>query len=216
MARLPQVGGDSGNWGEVLNDFLSQSHNGDGSLKSNAVLARLAAGTGITITHNPGADTVTLSSTSGTPGADGADGREIELQKGLTHLQWRYVGVATWTDLIALTDITGPQGIQGVQGLQGVQGDPGAQGLPGAQGDPGAQGTQGIQGIQGPKGDPGDPATVISQAEAEAGVATTARAVSAVSLKRDITYQMNQKFVVLNANDPAGTDPNVIYFRKTV
>lgn len=37
MARLPIPGGDIGNWGEILNDFLSQTHNSDGSLKNNAV-----------------------------------------------------------------------------------------------------------------------------------------------------------------------------------
>lgn len=37
MARLPQPGSDRGVWGEVLNDFLSQSHNVDGSLKDNIV-----------------------------------------------------------------------------------------------------------------------------------------------------------------------------------
>lgn len=33
MARLPQVGGDEGTWGQILNDFLSQAHTTDGSLK---------------------------------------------------------------------------------------------------------------------------------------------------------------------------------------
>jgi len=33
MARLPQPGGDKGNWGDILNDYLSASHNSDGSLK---------------------------------------------------------------------------------------------------------------------------------------------------------------------------------------
>lgn len=33
MARLPQPGGDQGTWGEVLNDFLGEVHNSDGSLK---------------------------------------------------------------------------------------------------------------------------------------------------------------------------------------
>ncbi|MBN9202035.1 MAG: SGNH/GDSL hydrolase family protein [Microbacterium chocolatum] len=33
MARLPEVGGDKGNWGDILNDYLSQAHAGDGSLK---------------------------------------------------------------------------------------------------------------------------------------------------------------------------------------
>ena len=33
MARLPQPGKDSGTWGDILNDFLTQAHNVDGSLK---------------------------------------------------------------------------------------------------------------------------------------------------------------------------------------
>lgn len=37
MARLPNVGGDDGTWGDVLNDFLVQSHNADGALKSGSV-----------------------------------------------------------------------------------------------------------------------------------------------------------------------------------
>lgn len=37
MARLPQPGGDSGNWGDILNDYLSQSHKADGSIKDNVI-----------------------------------------------------------------------------------------------------------------------------------------------------------------------------------
>lgn len=37
MARLPQVGGDDGDWGTILNAFLSVSHNSDGTIKSGAV-----------------------------------------------------------------------------------------------------------------------------------------------------------------------------------
>ncbi|GEM_PF-4510552 len=33
MSRLPIPGGDDEAWGTILNDFLSQSHNGDGTLK---------------------------------------------------------------------------------------------------------------------------------------------------------------------------------------
>ncbi len=36
-SRLPVPGSDSGTWGDVLNDFLTQAHNTDGSLKSSAV-----------------------------------------------------------------------------------------------------------------------------------------------------------------------------------
>ncbi len=37
MSRLPSVGGDSGNWGTILNDYLSVAHNADGSLKDSAL-----------------------------------------------------------------------------------------------------------------------------------------------------------------------------------
>lgn len=41
MSRLPYVGEDTGDWGAVLNDFLSQSHAADGSLLVEAVAAAL-------------------------------------------------------------------------------------------------------------------------------------------------------------------------------
>lgn len=37
MTRLPTPGGDNGNWGSILNDFLSTVHNTDGTLKDNSV-----------------------------------------------------------------------------------------------------------------------------------------------------------------------------------
>jgi hypothetical protein len=37
MTQLPVPGGDSGTWGNILNDFLSVSHNNDGSLQSSAI-----------------------------------------------------------------------------------------------------------------------------------------------------------------------------------
>lgn len=37
MARLPQPGSDSGTWGNVLNDYLSQAHKSNGTLKDNIV-----------------------------------------------------------------------------------------------------------------------------------------------------------------------------------
>lgn len=39
MARLPAPGSDADNWGSILNDFLSQSHNSNGTLKTSAVNA---------------------------------------------------------------------------------------------------------------------------------------------------------------------------------
>lgn len=37
MSRLPQPGGDTGNWGVILNDYLEQSLNPDGSLRDGSV-----------------------------------------------------------------------------------------------------------------------------------------------------------------------------------
>ncbi len=37
MSRLPTPGSDEGSWGTVLNDYLTQSHNADGTLKPAAV-----------------------------------------------------------------------------------------------------------------------------------------------------------------------------------
>jgi hypothetical protein len=49
MARLPQPGGDDGDWGDILNNFLAIEHNTDGTLKSSGSLAdkepRITAGT---------------------------------------------------------------------------------------------------------------------------------------------------------------------------
>lgn len=39
MARLPNPGGDDGTWGSILNDFLGQVHNANGTLKDNSVSA---------------------------------------------------------------------------------------------------------------------------------------------------------------------------------
>lgn len=36
-ARLPNPGGDDGNWGTILNTFLVQAHNADGTLKGGSV-----------------------------------------------------------------------------------------------------------------------------------------------------------------------------------
>lgn len=37
MARLPKPGGDNGNWGNILNDYLSQAHTSTGAIKPGAV-----------------------------------------------------------------------------------------------------------------------------------------------------------------------------------
>jgi len=43
MVRLPKPGSDSGTWGIILNDFLSATHNDDGTLKSESVAKTMLA-----------------------------------------------------------------------------------------------------------------------------------------------------------------------------
>jgi len=46
--RLPNPGGDVGNWGDILNAFLEVSHNGDGTLASNSVGTSQIASSAVT------------------------------------------------------------------------------------------------------------------------------------------------------------------------
>lgn len=48
MARLPQPGGDAGTWGQILNDFLVQTLNTDGTLKTGVVQATNIAPNAVT------------------------------------------------------------------------------------------------------------------------------------------------------------------------
>jgi hypothetical protein len=48
MARLPNPGGDSGNWGDILNDYLLQVHKADGTLKDDSVTSAQLADDAVT------------------------------------------------------------------------------------------------------------------------------------------------------------------------
>ena len=53
---------------------------------------------------------------AGIDGTTGTDGREIELQKDIYYIQWRYVGESGWRNLIAYSDLKGEKGDQGDTG----------------------------------------------------------------------------------------------------
>jgi len=82
----------------------------------------------------------------GTPsgtGTPGQDGRDIELQRGLTHVQWRYVGETVWNDLVPLSELKGADGLPGENGLNGytpIKGIDYFDGAPGPKGDKGDSG----------------------------------------------------------------------------
>ncbi len=56
MSRLPTPGSDDGTWGNVLNDFLVQAHNTDGTIKDVGVVATKADDS--TVIHNAGNETI--------------------------------------------------------------------------------------------------------------------------------------------------------------
>lgn len=60
MARLPIPGADDNTWGDILNDYLTQAHNTDGTIKSGAIN---------TSQLQDGSITAAKLSVSGTPGA---------------------------------------------------------------------------------------------------------------------------------------------------
>src|SRR5690606_4350594 len=52
----------------------------------------------------------------------GKDGREIELRVTETHIQWRYEGTSTRTNLLALSELKGADGKDGKDGEDGSDG----------------------------------------------------------------------------------------------
>jgi hypothetical protein len=85
MARLPQPGADTDTWGDILNDFLGQAHNPDGSLKSSAVTtagAYVKPGSGIPSADLDSATQTKLSQASCTAAANsGNDVTAVEMAR---------------------------------------------------------------------------------------------------------------------------------------
>lgn len=57
-----------------------------------------------------------INGTNGVDGTNGLNGREIELQKDLYFIQWRYVGEPGWRNLIAYSELKGDKGDTGATG----------------------------------------------------------------------------------------------------
>jgi hypothetical protein len=57
MSRLPTPGADNGQWGDILNDFLSIEHNSDGTLKASGTIASKADNS--SVVHLSGSETIT-------------------------------------------------------------------------------------------------------------------------------------------------------------
>lgn len=90
MARLPQPGGDAGNWGEILNEYLSQVHNTDGTLKPSIIQSSNLA-TDAVSTNALANNSVTTNVLAVSGGTDGQVLTKDSLQPG--GLAWQSVSV---------------------------------------------------------------------------------------------------------------------------
>lgn len=172
MARLPIPGKDAGEWGQILNDYLSSAHNSDGSLKNNIIstanlsqeiqqkLDIIAGQQGATGPSGP-AGPVGATGASGGPGQPGATGpsgsQGMVGATGVNGATGATGPVGPASTVPGPTGATGPQGPQGEPGPASTQG---ATGATGPQGNPGTTGVNGATGATGPAGAPG--ATTIN------------------------------------------------------
>lgn len=128
MARLPVPGGDNGDWGEILNEYLLVAHKADGILKDG------------TITENQ-LDPLLIDKIENGIGATGPVG-----PAGAT-------GATGPSGAIGVTGATGPVGVTGLTGPAGNDGPTGAVGATGPVGATGAIGATGATGATGPAAD---------------------------------------------------------------
>lgn len=128
MVRLPQPGADAGNWGVILNEFLAQAHQTDGTLKDDIITESQLAPSVVTKIN-------TVAGQQGSTGATGPQGTSGST--GVTGAQ-------------GATGSAGATGASGVQGTAGPQGSTGPQGATGATGIVGATGAIGATGASGP------------------------------------------------------------------
>jgi len=161
MARLPIPGADSGNWGQILNEYLSQTHDASGALKSSVIVGDNIADT--TISESKLA-TAVQTKLNGVTGATGATG-----QVGATGPTGA-TGATGVAGTAGTVGATGPVGPQGAAGSAGAQGPTGSTGAIGPQGATGPAGAQGMTGATGPTGQDGTSVSIAGSVPDEASL----------------------------------------------
>ena len=154
--RLPHPGSDHNKWGDILNDYLLQSHEADGSLKdgvveevhlAGAVIAKLNAVAGPTGPQGP----VGATGPTGATGATGSVG-----PSGAASTVPGPTGATGPVGPVGPAGATGPTGaastVPGPTGPAGPIGPNGVAGATGPIGSTGPAGTQGATGATGPAG----------------------------------------------------------------
>ena len=187
MARLPQPGSDAGTWGDILNEYLSEAHQADGSLKPNLVgedkltpgvraklNSSLAGATGATgpVGATGSSGDIGATGSTGPIGATGADGNQGATGAIGNPGSTGATGATGAQGLVGNTGATGASGPVGLVGATGVSGVSGATGATGPQGSPGSSGATGATGPVGATGVGATGATGAIGATGPAGTAT--------------------------------------------
>jgi len=138
MARLPVPGSDDGNWGQILNDYLSASHNADGTLKTGVVnnaslqnssvtqaklsTANSASGGQVLSTDGSQLSWTTVSSSGSVADASSTVKGLVQLAGDLagTATAPTVPGLATKADNSATVHTTGNESIGGVKNFTGT------------------------------------------------------------------------------------------------
>ena len=134
---LPTPGSDSGEWGTILNDYLSAAHKADGTLKDSIVTSNNLAPNAVTVT-------------------------EIQNQT-ITEAKLDPAVVSKLNAVAGPTGATGPSGPSGANGVAGATGSTGPTGNPGSQGATGAAGVTGATGPVGATGPAPDVASFVQK-----------------------------------------------------
>lgn len=107
MVRLPQPGGDAGNWGEILNEYLSQSHKTDGTLKNDSVTAATISDGTIEEAQLSSAVQAKLNASAGTPSWNDITGKPAVIAAGASQADARTAIGAGTSNVAIAGDLSG-------------------------------------------------------------------------------------------------------------
>ncbi len=110
MSRLPKPGQDSGTWGEILNDYLGQSHTSEGTLKPGSVGASQLQDGSVSAQKLSGAVQASLAKADAAISSTTAHATFVKTVNGID------------PDEDGNVIVSGEQGIQGTPGENGQDG----------------------------------------------------------------------------------------------
>lgn len=121
MARLPTPGGDDGAWGDVLNDFLNQAHNGDGSLRDKyrapIRFGAAVASAGVTGSDRAAGARTLTSARMRVAGAPVGAALTVQVQHSTNGSSWSTIGTLTIADGSVVESVTGLSQLQATGNL---------------------------------------------------------------------------------------------------